>query len=113
MAASAYTTLLTANITTVLATGYLVITCSASGIQITNPGTVFLEVLVDGVVAKGCFTSIPTAGFSFNLSMMVRVAVTRGPHVVLLKWKPNVSSAHINAATVVEEHAHMLVQEAA
>lgn len=111
VAAAAYATLLTAPITTVLATGFLIITFSASGLQNTSGGTLFFQVLVDGVVRKGCYTT-QEAGFSFNASMVIRVAVTRGAHVVLLQGKTNAGSYRINAATVNEEHADMLAQEA-
>lgn len=112
VAAAAYATLLTAPITTVLVTGFLVVTFSVSGIQNVGAGaTLFFQVLVDGVVRKGCYTTA-SAGFSFNASMVVRVPVTRGAHVVLLQGKTNAGSYHISAATVNEEHAHMLAQEA-
>lgn len=107
-----YATLLTANITTVLAGGFLIITWSASGDQITSAGTVLLRVTVDGVLVKGCATTIPLT-FSWNASQVLRVPVARGPHVVKLTWRTNVSSVRILAATAPESHAHMLVQEAA
>lgn len=111
VAAAAYATLLTANITTVLATGYLIVTFSASGIQNTGSGTLFFQVLVDGVVRKGVYTT-QEAGFSFNAAMVLRVPVTRGAHVVVLQGKTNNASYRINAATTNEEHASLLVQEA-
>ncbi len=110
-AVATYATLLTANITTVLASGFLIITISASGGKITNAGTPAFQVVVDGVATKACRTSVPL-NFSFNVAMTVRVAVTRGAHIVLLQWKTDSASAVISAATVVENHAHLLVQEA-
>lgn len=112
VAAAAYADLLVADITTFLDNGFIIISFSASGIQVTNPGTAFFQLLVDGVVAKGMYTTVPTAGFSFNAAMLIRVAVKKGSHRVKVQWKTNVNSIHINAKTVVEEHAHLLVQEA-
>jgi hypothetical protein len=109
---AAYTTLLTANITTVLATGYLLITVSSSGAQVTNAATVYLQVTVDGVVKRACYATVNVA-WSWSLAMVVRVPVTRGPHVVTTQWKSNQPSVHINPLTVNGEHASLLVQEAA
>lgn len=106
-----YATLLTANITTVLARGYLVITFSASGQQITNASVDVFQVAVDGAAVKGCYTSTPLNGV-FAVGMVVRVPVARGAHVVTLQTKVNSNSLTIHAASVNEEHAHMLVQEA-
>ncbi len=109
---ASYATLLTANITTLLNSGYLIITWTASGDQITGAGTAFFTVVVDGVTIKGLYNTIPL-NFSWNSAMVIRVPVTRGSHVVLLKWKTNVSSVRIRPVTTVENHATMLVQEAA
>ncbi len=68
--------------------------------------------LVDNAVVKGCYTTASTND-SFAVSMVVRIPVTRGLHVVLLQWKTNVSSAHINAFTTTEEHAAMSIHEEA
>lgn len=112
LAVAAYATLLTATITTLLDRGYLVISFSASAVQTTTTGIVYFQVVVDGTVAKGAFVSI-VAGGAGTASMVVRVPVTKGAHTVLLQWKSSVANARINAASVVEEHAHLLVQEAA
>ncbi len=111
-ASATHATLLTANITTVLEEGYLVITFTASGGHPTNLGTAYFQVLVDGVVKKGCYTTVPIA-YAFCASIVVRVAVTRGDHTVLVQWRTDSASARISAQTVNEEHAHLLVQEAA
>ncbi len=113
VAAGAYANLVTASITTVLTTGYLVITFSASGIQNASAASLFFQVLVDGVAVKGLFTTVPSAGYSFNVAMVVRRAVMKGAHTVAVQWKTNLNSARINAASVNEEHANLLVQEAA
>ncbi len=112
VAAAAYATLLTTTITTAIERSFLIIAFSASGTQITNAGTVFFQVLVDNDVVKGCYTTIPT-NYSFSASMVVRIPVTRGLHSVLLQWKTNVSSAHINALSTTEEHASMSIHEEA
>ncbi len=111
--AAAYATLLTARITTVLASGYLVITFSACALKTTAAGYVSFQIVLDGAVVKGAYVTTPAAGTGFNVSMVVRAPVKKGAHVVLLQWKTSTSAAQINAATVVEEHAHLLVQEAA
>jgi hypothetical protein len=108
---AAYATLLTADITTVLARSYLAISFSASSVHITNIATTSFQILVDGVVTKGCYVTYGTAGYAESVAMVIRVPVTRGPHRVLLQWKTDNTSARINASTVVEEHAHLLVQE--
>ena len=112
VAAAAYATLLTTTLTTSLARSFLIIHLSASGIQITNAGTVFFQVLVDGAIVKGCYTTVP-ATYSFGASMVVRIPVTQGLHTVILQWKTNVNSAHINALSTTEEHAAMSIHEEA
>jgi hypothetical protein len=112
VAAAAYAKLIDARITTLLSRGYLIITLSASGTQITNAATVFFQILVDGAVVKGLYTTVPVT-FSFNAAMLVRVPVVKGTHVVTVQWKTNANSVRISAKTVNEEHAHLLVQEAA
>lgn len=111
--AAAYAPLLTANITTTLAAGFLIITWSVSTVHPTAIATTYLQVVVDGVVIKGAYWTAPTAAYAGCLSMVVRVPVTRGAHVVQLQWKTDGASARISAKTINEEHAHMLVQEAA
>lgn len=108
---AAYATLLTASITTVLASGHLVVTLTASGVEVASAGTIFFQVLVDGVIAKGVWSTV-AAGAAFSVSLVVRVAVSRGPHAVVVQWKTSVNNARINASTSVEEHAHLLLQEA-
>jgi hypothetical protein len=111
-ATTSYVTLLTANITTVLESGYLLITLTASGARLTNPATTFFQVLVDGTVIKGTQSTDP-AGYGFSEALVLRVAVTRGDHVVLVQWSTdNATTSRINAATIVTEHASVLVQEA-
>ncbi len=110
-AAAAYATLLTASITTLLARGFIIVTFSASGVQITNVASDEFQIVVDGVVVKGCYVS-NAVNFAFVASMVVRVPVVRGPHTVKLQVKCTANSLRINAKTINEEHAHMLVQEA-
>lgn len=111
IATAAYATLLTATITTVLPTGHLVLSFSASGGKTTGAGTAFFELFVDGVLVKGCYVQVPL-NVAFATSMVARAAVSKGTHTVLLKWRTDVSSLRINAASIGEEHAHLLVQEA-
>lgn len=109
---ASYATLATATITTVLASGYLLITATASGVQLTNAAVDQFQITVDGVVIKGCYQSSAING-GFSVALVVRVAVTRGLHTVLWQAKCTSSSLRVNAATVNDEHAHVLVQEAA
>ena len=111
VAAAAYVTLLTASITTLLERGFLIITFSASGAQAGGAGTNFFQIVVDGTVVKGLYETVANT-FSFNVAMVVRVAVVRGPHTIKLQWKTNVGTHNVNAKTTNEEHAHMLIQEA-
>ena len=110
-ASATYATLLTANITTWLATGYLLITFTASGAQITNAAIPEFQITVDGVATKGCYQSA-AINAAFSVAIVIRVAVTRGAHVVLLQWKTTNATTRISAATINEEHAAILVQEA-
>ncbi len=110
---ASYATLLTANITTVLATGYLLVHFTASGIHTNGGATVYFQVTVDGVATRGSYVTVPTANYAWSQAIVARVAVTRGGHAVLLQWRTDNNSARINAATVVTEHADLLVQEAA
>jgi hypothetical protein len=111
-ASGTYSTLITASITTLLATGFLLIHVSACGDKTTNAGIISLQVVVDGVVAKGTYTAV-AANSQFAVPLQWRVAVAKGPHVVTLQWKTSTANATINAVSVNEEHATMLVQESA
>lgn len=111
--AASYATLLTANITTVLATGFLIVTFSTSAVKITTIGNMNFRVVVDGVAIKGAYSTAQVINTAMCAAMVVRVPVTRGAHVVQLQWITNSNSARINAASIFEEHANMLVQEAA
>lgn len=110
IAAAAYATLLTAQIMTLAPTGFLLVTFTASGLKTTAQGTISFQVLLDGVPVKGMHVG-EGASFQFSASMLVRAPVKAGPHTVQLQWQTNISGAQINAASVNEEHASMLVQE--
>lgn len=110
-ATATYATIISTTITTVLPSGYLVITFSVSGQQITNASTDVFRATVDGVAAGGCYQSTIVSGV-FSASVVTRVAVTRGPHTIALQSKVNNNSLTIHALTVPgEEHAHLFVQE--
>jgi hypothetical protein len=110
---ASYLVMLTANITTVLASGHLVISFSASGLKLAALGSNFFEIVVDGVVMKGCYHTTPAAAYAWSIGMMVRVPVTAGLHVVQLQWRTDSNSSRVNAASIPEEHMHLLAQEAA
>ncbi len=110
---AAYATLLEANINTILARGNLLITFTASAVHITNIATIYFQVVVDNVIRKGTYVTYQVVPTALNASMVILVPVVRGAHNVKLQWKTDNNSARINALTVVEEHAHLLVQEAA
>ncbi len=110
---AAYATLLEGNINTILARGNLLITFTASAVHITNVATIYFQIVVDGVVQKGSYATYQVVPTALNVSMMILVPVVRGQHTVKLQWKTDNNSARINAKTIVEEHAHLLVQEAA
>ena len=112
VATTSYVTLLSSAITTVLSSGYLVITFSASCVHTTNAATIYFQLLVDNVVKKGAYTTFFAAATGACVAMVLRVPVTKGPHVVALQWKSDNVTGRINAATVNEEHAHMLIEEA-
>ncbi len=109
---AAYAKLIETTITSARAKSFLVVHLTASFGKITNAGTVSFQVLVDGVVAKGCRKSTPVT-FSDSVAMVVRVPVSRGMHTVTVQWKSDTASATIAAATVVENHAAMTVHEVA
>lgn len=107
-----FTTLLTSSITTVLASGFLIITFTASGTHALGGATTYFRVTVDGVTARGAYVTVSAAGYAFTAAIMVRVPVTRGAHAVLAQWSTDNNSSRIRPATNVSEHAGMLVQEA-
>lgn len=107
---AAYATLLTATITSLQATSILDIDFTASGIHITNQGTTYFQVVVDGTPVKGCYTTVGI-GFAFTAAISCEAAVSAGEHTVLVQWKTDAASSRILAATVNEEHAHVLVRE--
>jgi hypothetical protein len=107
---STYATLLTATITTALTNGYVLITFTASGLQLTSTGTVYFQVVVDGKVIKGTHATV-AGGQAWCVSMIVRVPVTSGLHTVLLQWDSDVTGARINGKSANEDHAQMVVEE--
>lgn len=109
---AAYATLLTATITTVLASGYLDLQFTVSGVQVTSAGTAYFTAYVDGTAAVGAYTTV-AAGAAFCASAIARVRVRAGRHTVRVDWRSSVANARINAATVTEEHARLFVREAA
>ena len=106
---AAYATLLSVNITTSLTSGFLVIQWSLAAGN-ASACSLFFQVLVDNIVQKGTRVDV-VAGGGGAPSMVLRVPVTKGAHTVALQWKTNVNGAHCNAASTVEEHASLLVQE--
>lgn len=109
---AAYATLLQSNIITILDRGFLLITFTASCVHITNAATIFFQILVDGVVKKGSYATFAAVSSGLNVSMVLMVPVRKGPHNIKLQWKTDNVTARILAKTVVEEHCHLLVQEA-
>ncbi len=112
-ASATYATILTASITTVAAHSFLNILFTASGSRITNAGTAFFQVLVDGVVVKGCQSTVPSAGISygFNVALVVLAPVIAGRHSVVVQWKTDSATSQISAASSVTEHAAVSIHE--
>lgn len=110
-ASGTYADLLSATITTVLGTGFLLIQFSASGIQNTSAGTVFFKIRLNGVDVKGLYKTV-AAGYSFNVAMLVRTPVAARAHTVTVQWKTNVATATIDPVTTLEEHASLWLEEA-
>lgn len=108
---AAYVALLSTTITTVLAKGNIDIHFTASGANSTATANARFLVLVDGVAVKGTY-GFTNAGDAFSAALVVRVAVTAGPHTIAVQWKSDAGAARINAKSVQEEHAHLLVAEA-
>lgn len=108
---ASYATLLTATIDTTLTSGNLDISFSASGQKITNNGSALFRILVDGVAARGMATTCAAVTSSWAMSLVDQVAVTKGPHTVLLQWRTDTSSLRILAASTAEHHACLRVQE--
>lgn len=112
--AGVYTTLLTATINTILTSGFLYITLTVSGTHPTVANaTIDFRILVDGVLVQGSYDTAGVAGAAFASAILTRVAVKKGAHTVLAQWSTDNNSARINAKTSTQEHANMLVQEAA
>jgi hypothetical protein len=110
---AAYATLLRADINTFLARGFLIITFTASTAHITNVATTYFQIVLDGTPIKATYTTFQAVPGAQNASIILQVPVRKGAHTVLVQWKTDNTSARINAKTVLEEHAHLLVQEAA
>lgn len=111
--AGVYTTLLTTSLTTLLATGFVIVTFTASCTHNNAGATTYFKVFVDGVAVRGCYATVTAGGEAFCEAILIRVPVTKGTHVVLLKWSTDNNTVRINAKTSANEHAAMLVQEAA
>lgn len=109
---ASYATLLTATIDTTLPSSELAIFFTASGQKITNNGSALFRVLVDGVAARGVITTCGAVTSSWAIALVDQVAVTKGPHTVLLQWRTDTSSLRILAATTAEHHACLRVHEA-
>lgn len=111
--AGVYSDLLTVNLATSLPSGSLTITFSTSSTHVTNTGSNYFRVMVDGVAKRGAYATIGTLNFGVCALQVLRVPVTAGNHVVKLQWSTDFSSARINAKSSVAEHANLLVQEGA
>jgi hypothetical protein len=107
---AAYAALFSATITTLLPTGNLDIIFTASGANSTATANMRFLVLVDNVSVGGTY-GFTNAGQTFCSTIAVRVPVKAGKHVVTVQWKSDAGAARINAKTVAEEHAHLLLQE--
>src|SRR5882724_11218167 len=83
--AGVYTTLLTASITTTLASGNLDITFTASGVHQTNQGTTYFKLFVDNVFVRGCYSTVGI-GFAFSEAIVARAAIARGAHTIRVDW---------------------------
>jgi hypothetical protein len=110
---AAYATLLSTDIITILDRGFLIITFTASTVHITNIATTYFQVVVDKVVVESCYTTFMAVPAALCASIVIMVPVLKGQHNVLVQWRTDNTSARINALTIPEEHANMLVQEAA
>jgi hypothetical protein len=106
-----YATLLTVPIFTVPRNSFLVISFSASAVHITVAATIFFRVLVDDVAFKGAYSTYLLVPGALCTSMVLRVPVDRGGHVVKLQWRTDGASARILAQSILEEHANLLVEE--
>ena len=106
----AWDTLIETNVVTVQKAGFLLVQYTTSGVQNSFAGTVFFQVLVDGVVIKGTYFTA-NAGWAFCCSQVLVVPVVAGAHNVKLQWYTNVTNARISAKSVPSEHASLLLQE--
>lgn len=112
--AGVYTTLLTTTITTLLASGFLILTFTASGTHPTTANaTTYFKLLVDGAYVQGAYVTNGIANAAWTAAIVVRAAVTKGAHTVTLQWSTDNNSARIAPLTSTNEHADLLVQEAA
>ncbi len=109
---TAYAALVSTTITTYLPNGHIDITFTASGANSASAANARFLVLVDGAPVKGTY-AYTAAGQTFCGAIVLRVPVRAGKHAVAVQWKSDAGAALIRAASVVEEHAHLLVQEAA
>jgi hypothetical protein len=107
-----YVTLLETTITTVLERGYLLMTMTASGAQITNNAVNRMRFVLDGVPQKGCYT-VTTANQTWSMALIVRASVVRGSHTVLLQWNTDAGTMRISGLSLPEEHASVHLQEEA
>jgi hypothetical protein len=105
--------LLAVGLKTLLASGSLLITFSASFNKATIAGPAVFVVNVDGVSYRGCVVTCAAAA-SDTAHILLRVPVKAGAHTVTVLWQVNSGTLRIATKTVpLNEFATLLVQEAA
>lgn len=110
---ASYVELMSTTITSAMASSYLVLSFTASGVKSTNAGTVTFQIVVDGTAVKGCSIGTLTATWHWNAAIVVRVPVVAGLHTVRIDWATTTASVRVNAASLVDEHASLHVFEEA
>ena len=111
VAAGAYAKLFDVQIRKLQVGSRLAIRFGASFVQLTAAGGVSFQVKLDGVVVKGTYVTTPTATAAYNAGIVLVVAALPGLHTVTVEWKDSAGSVRVNAKSIVEEHATLLVEE--
>ena len=104
-----FTDLLTVNITTT--GGDLLIQASAGFKQSNDQQSVYFQVLIDDIVQRGAGATCRNQDIRGSMSIVLKRAVAAGARVVKLQWRVSANTGSVNAATVPEEHASLLVSE--
>jgi hypothetical protein len=85
---------------------------SAAGNNATSATALRFQLLIDGVVTRGCNTRCVSSGNGGTVSLVYYSSVlTPGSHTFKIQWSVSAGTGTINASTGTSDNAVLLVEE--